>query len=137
MKKILVLILTLALLAVAVIPAAAAGHGPGGGNGGGNGNGSGIFAMAGTIAAVDSMNQAVTVKAVTGNKLVQPFIGQEVRLQTTTTTRFLLRNADGTCTAISFADLKTGQNVSVNGKLAGDVWTAQRITVGALLTGQP
>ncbi len=137
MKKLLVLALTLALLAVAVIPAAAAGRGPGGGKGAANGNGSDTFALAGTVTAIDSQSRSVTVKVAAGNKLVQPFIGQGMTLQTTSATRFLIRNADGSCTAIAFADLKAGQNVSVNGKLAGGIWTAERITVGALLVGRP
>jgi hypothetical protein len=148
MKKLLVLALTLALLVATTVPAMAAG-GPGGGNnpgigpgtgagtgsglGIGTGNMRGIFALSGTVASVDPLVRTVSVEVLSGNKLAQPSIGQTVTLQTTAATRFLLRNPDGTCTVIAFDDLAAGQNVSVNGSLANDVWTAIRITVGARL----
>ena len=141
MKKLLVLALTLALLFVMVTPAAAAGGGPGGGNGNGGGNGKGngrgTFALVGTIASLDAANHTVTITILRGNKLAQPFIGQNITFQTSTSTRFLVSNTNGTCMTITFADLAVGQDVSANGTLASNAWTAKRIAVGARLVDQP
>jgi len=141
MKKFFVLTLVLALLAVTVIPALAAGGAPAGnGRGGGGGTGKGgnaPFALAGTIASLDPAARTVTVTVACGNKLVKLFIGQNLTIQTTDATRFLLRNPDSTATPITFADLAVGQKVSVYGQLANNVWTASRITVGADLTCLP
>lgn len=138
MKKLFVLTLVLALLAITALPAFAAGGAPTGNGGGDSGKGSKApFALAGTIANLDPITHTVTVTVVCGNKLVKPYVGQNLNIQTTETTRFLLRNADGTVTPITFADLAVGQKVSSNGQLANNVWTAGRITVGADLTCLP
>ncbi len=141
MKKLFVLTLVLALLAVTAVPAFAAGNPPAGnGNGGGSGSGKGgnaPFALAGTIASLDPATGAVTVTVACGNQLVKPYIGQNLVIQTTSTTRFLLSNPDGVATPITFADLVAGQAVSVNGQVKNNVWTASRITVGASLTCLP
>ena len=147
MKRLFVLVLVLTLLAAVATPAYAAG-GPsgkgGGGKGGGGGGGDGIgkggkmpFALVGTITSLNSATHAVTVAVVSGNTLVNPYIGQNLTIQTVATTRFLLRNPDGIATPITYEDLAVGQNVSVNGLLAIDVWTASRVTVGADLACQP
>jgi hypothetical protein len=138
MKKFLVLTLTLALLAITVVPAAAAG-GPGGGRGrGGDGTpgGRGPFALAGKIESLDPAAQTVTVRVMSANRLAQTFIGQALTIRTSQATRFILRNANGTCTPITFADLAVGQAVSVNGSLANNLWSAARLTVGAMLVSQ-
>ena len=146
MKKIFILTLVLALLAVTVVPVFAAGNSPtgngggsgkGSGGGGGGGGGRGPFALAGTIASLDPTTRTVTVTVACGNKLVKPFIGQNLTLQTTADKRFLLRNPDGFATQITFEDLVVGQKISANGTLTNNVWTAQRITVGADLNCQP
>jgi hypothetical protein len=135
MKKIFVVTLVLMLLAVTVVPAFASSNERAGfGN---KGMGRGPFALAGMITNLDPAVRSVTVTVVCGNKPVKPFIGQTLTLQTTNTTRFLLRNPDGTATPITFADLAVGQKISANGQLSNNTWTAQRITVGALLTCLP
>jgi len=141
MKKIVVLTLVFALLAVTAVPALAAGgtqsrNGRGGGNEYGKG-GKMPFALAGTIASIDPAARTVTVTVVCGNKLVKPYIGQDLILQTTAATRFLLRNPDGNATTMTFEDLAIGQKVSSNGRLTDQVWTASRITVGADLNCLP
>jgi hypothetical protein len=144
MKKIFVLLIVVALLAVTVVPALADG----------NGNtfeyhhtyrngsplkqaGSNSFALSGTIAALNPGAGTVTVSVACGNILVQPYVGQDVTLETTGVTRFLLRNPSGVATPITFADLAVGQKVSANGELANNAWTASRITVGASLACLP
>jgi hypothetical protein len=150
MKKIIVLLLVLALTFAVIIPASAAGNGPSGGNGNGNGSGvgtgsgtgqgqqggRGTFAITGTITAIGS--NSVTVNVLRGNKLVQPYIGTQVTVTVNTQTRYVLRSSATTAaTIITFADLKVGQSVSVNGTLANGVWTTSRITVGASLSCLP
>jgi hypothetical protein len=136
MKKIIVLSLALALLSATVFPAYA-GYGPQACKGRVAATSRGTFAMSGTLSSIDPATLTVTVTVVCGSKLVKPYIGQDLTIQTTDSTRFLMRNPDGTATPITFADLEVGQNVSINGRLANDVWIAGRITVGALLSCLP
>jgi hypothetical protein len=130
MKKIFSVSLALFLLVVTVMPALAASEparaprGP--------------FALVGTISAIDPASGTVTVNVLKGNKLVQPYLGQSVVLNTTAGTRYLLKvSATAVATRITFADLKMGDPVSVNGTLANGIWTATRITVGASLSCFP
>ncbi len=121
-KSMLVALAVTVLLAAVAVPALAAPSAAGGPGGRGQ------FTLAGTITAIDGT--AVTVRVVSGNPVVHPYLGQNVTLQTTAATRFLLKTPDGTV-VITLADLAVGQNVSAQGTLANDVWTASRITVGA------
>jgi hypothetical protein len=132
MKKLIVLLVVLALAFAAVTPAFAAGQGPGKGQGSQKGP-RGTFALVGTISAIGS--NTVTVQVIRGNNLVKPYIGTPVTVTVSSATRYLYR--DGTTTTITFADLKVGQPVSVNGTLANNVWNAARITVGASLSCLP
>jgi hypothetical protein len=150
MKKYIVLLLVLVLTFALVIPASAAGKGPGGGNGNGNGSAGvtgsgtgqgqqearGTFAITGTITAIGA--NSVTINVLRGNKLAQPSIGTQVTVMVNTQTRYVLRSSTtATGTIITFADLKVGQPVSVNGTLANSIWTVSRITVGASLSCLP
>ena len=141
LEKLTVITFVMIMLAVSVVPALAAG-GPPADRGTANGNCSGNppsfgvstpYALSGTIAAIDSGARTVTVTVACGNRLVKPYTGQNVTLQTTDYTRFLLRNADGSVTPITFENLAVDQKVSSHGTLVEGVWTATRITVGALL----
>jgi hypothetical protein len=124
MKRWMLFVLVFGLLLSIVSPAMAAG--PGGPRG--------RFALAGKITAIG--DGTVTVKVLAGNKLVKPYVGQELTVTVTDSTRFLLK--EGTAvTPITLADLKVGDKVSVNGRLANQVWTAKRITVGAKLVHFP
>ena len=135
MKKLLVIWLVIALMLIAASPALAGnGAGPEAGPGP---SGKGKFALSGVITAIDPANLTVTVHVVAGSTLVKPFIEQELTIQTTADTRFLLRNPNGKATPITFNDLAVDQNVSVNGTLAAGVWTAKRVTVGAILNKLP
>lgn len=160
MKKLTLISIVLILLAVSVVPALAAG-GPPAGRGSANGvctgaqTGSGIqyssgsktgyrsqstygiknpYALSGTIMSINIENLTVTVLIACGNRLADPYDGQKVTLSTTATTRFLQRNADGTVTPISFEELASGQQITSHGSLVDGVWTASRITSGALLS---
>jgi hypothetical protein len=120
MKKILIATIVLFLLAAAVTPAAAA-TGP-----------RGPFTLVGRITAIDAINGTVTVAVFRGNTLVQPYVGKSLTLTTTPTTIYYYKaNADAVPTPITFSDLTVGQPVSVKGKVANGIWTANRITVTA------
>jgi hypothetical protein len=95
------------------------------------------YALSGTISALDAEARTVTITIMCGNRLAQPYIGQDETVQTSDQTRFLQRNADGTVTPITFEQLTVGQNVSSHGTLINDTFTAVRITSGALLNCQP
>ncbi|KAF0106368.1 MAG: hypothetical protein FD146_2634 [Anaerolineaceae bacterium] len=160
MKKVLVILLAVTLLAVTFVPAYAGGNGPGKSGatttvtGTGARAGSvtgtatqqkaprGTFAITGTIAAISSDPisgaKTVTVQVVASNYLVKSFVGTPVVVTVTDQTRFMLRTSTTTtATIITFADLQVGQPVSVNGIVANNIWTAQRITVGASLSCLP
>ncbi len=155
MKKILLPFIVIVLLAVAVLPASA-GNGPG--NGPGNpqatpqpvpqGQGTlttyrqssprGTFAIAGTITAIDATNKTITVTVLRGNNLAKPYINLSVTVVTTAKTRFLYKASTmSTATAITFADLAIDDVVSINGTVANNIWTANRVTEGASLNCLP
>ncbi len=130
MKKLLISLLVVTLLLTAAAPALAArGPQPPFKNRGG------LFNLTGFITAIDGAT--VTVQVVAGNPIVKPFIGQTVNIQTTAQTRFLLQNESGTATPITFDYLEVGQGISVQGMLVNEMWTANRITVGAKLEHVP
>jgi hypothetical protein len=162
MKKYAVISLVVIMLVLSVVPAFAKGPAQNSGSGTGVCTGTGMqygigsnpqygaaagmrngfgvstpYALSGTIAAVNGANRTVTVTVVCGNRQAYPYIGQDVTLVTTDATRFLLRNEDGTVTPITFDYLEAGQNVSSHGTLVEGVFTATRITSGALLNCQP
>ena len=128
MKKLLVVILVLTLVLSTALPAFAA-----------KGTPpvrtravSSQFTLAGTITAVDAGAKTVTVRVLAGSRSVFGNLNKDVTVQTTSTTRYLLKTAGGTIMT-TFEFLAPGQNVSVQGSIADHVWTASRITVGALL----
>src|SRR5512135_1938587 len=130
MKKMIVLLVVLAVAFAVVLPAAAAGNGPGGaGNGTGIHTGTGTgqqgargtLAISGTIGAVGT--DTITVEVLRGNKLVQAYIGTQVSVNVTASTRYLLREGNA-ITLITFADLKAGQKVSMNVTVNEGTWTA-------------
>lgn len=119
-------------------------HGLGVGNQVGDGSGSqygyGIrtpYALSGTITSLDPVAMTVSVSVACGNRLVNAYIGTDVTLQTSDTTRFLLRNDDGSATPITFADLVVGENISSHGTLVDETFSAVRVTMGALLSCLP
>ncbi len=161
MKRIFMMLLVLALLGLSAVPAFASG-GPPSDRLTSNGSCTGSqvnassrlqansiksqqadsiiqtpYALSGTITAIDPNSRAIDVAVACGNWMIQPYHGNSVTVQTTSSTRFLLRSQDGTATMITFADLEIGQSVSSHGTLVDGVFTASRITSGALLSCQP
>jgi hypothetical protein len=125
MKKSLVVLMMVALLLASTVPAFAAKGTPPQPP---MRNQGGMFTLVGKITAING--HVVTVQVVSGNPIARPYVGQTVALQTTAATRFLQVTASGTV-VITLADLQVGQNVSAQGELANNVWTTDRITVGA------
>lgn len=120
MKRFLPVVLVLVLTLTLATPALAAGKGKA------------PFTLVGTITALDAAAQTVTVQVLRGNTLVKPYLNQSVTLKARTATVF--RYTDGVTTStITFADLKVGAALSASGTLAGSLWTASRITIGARL----
>jgi hypothetical protein len=147
MKKLTVMLLVVLMLVTTVVPAFAAGGPPANRNSGSgdqnNGNQAGVnqgkttikppYALVGKITAIDTVNHTITAMVIKGNSLAVDFIGQEVILRTTTETRFLMRSG----IPITFGDLNVGDNISGLGSFVDGVWTASRITAGALLSCAP
>lgn len=127
MRRWTLLLVTVLILTMAATPALAAGKTPPKRQ---------PFNLVGRITAVDTGAATVTVEVLRGNRVVKPFIGKTVTIQTDAATRFLKKTDTGTV-PITLADLRVGDAVSVQGRLAGDIWTANRITVGASLAGLP
>jgi len=126
MKKLYAALLALVLLAVAVVPVLAApetAKGP-----------RGTFSLVGNITTIGT--DSITVSVVSGNTLVKPYVGQELTVTVTASTRYLLKD-DDIVSIITFADLQVGQAVSINGTFANSVWTAKRVTAGASLSCLP
>jgi hypothetical protein len=137
MKKLFILTLVVIMLSLSVVPAFAAGGPPANrGTASGNGTQSGfgvstLYALSGVIAAIDPDDLTVTVIVACGNHHGNS--GQVITLQTTSNTRFLLRVEDGPAIPITFDDLSVGDNISSHGTLVDGIFTATRITSGALL----
>lgn len=151
MKKSFVLMLVMAIALAMVVPVSAKGNGPGGNGPHNPGFTNGTqtayaqmqqgprqtFAMVGTIEAIDPVLMTLTIHVVQGNKLAQENIGNLILVSLVAETRYLLKS--GTFTSpITFENLATGQQVSLNGivHIENDIetWTAYRVTVGAYLT---
>ncbi len=84
------------------------------------------FSLTGTISALGE--NSITVLVYNGSRLVKPYIGQDLIVLVTQNTRYR-QWAPGGCTPITFGDLQVGDTTSVEGKVSGDVFTAQRVTV--------
>ena len=123
MKRWLLFVLLLGLLFATVLPVSAAGNGL-----------RSPFNFLGKIVAIG--DGTVTVQVLAGNNLVRPFVGKELTVTVTDTTRFLEKVGDVTV-PIAFDNLEVGDPVSVHGTYANDVWIASRITVGAKLIPFP
>ena len=131
MKKLFIAALVLMIPLATVSPVLAAG-------GGGGRGPRGTIALVGKITTIDTASGVVEVSVLKGNKLVQPYIGQNLALATNSSTRYLYKSsATAVPVAITLADLKVGDPVSVNGRTANGLWTASRITVGARLSCFP
>ena len=128
MKKLTVALLVLVVLAATAMPALAAGGPPP------IRGKSGSFTLTGAVTAINGTTVAVQVTG--GNPIVRPYVGQMITLQTTSSTRYLLKTDTGVV-PITFADLAVGQKVSASGTVANNVWTTVRITVGANLIHLP
>ena len=85
-----------------------------------------LFALVGTITAIT--DNTVTVEVVDGNRFVWPYIGQELTVQVTDSTRFFEWTPDGRV-PITFAGVAVGDTTGIHGAVANDVFTANWVTV--------
>ncbi len=130
MKKLLVLLVVPLLALAAVIPAAADLPNPHANQAAAAPHGN--FQLIGKITAFDPEANTITVLVVRGNKMVKQFIGTELTITVTTTTRFHFKKGmNATPTGID--GLVVGDPVSINGKIVDDVWTARLVNMTASL----
>jgi len=130
-----------AIMLATAAPALAAGHGLGTRGGDQNRhqqagqpvmpNARQPFALVGTITALGA--DTITVQVQSGNRYVKPYIGQELTVQVTGSTRYMRWTADGSV-PISFADLNVGDATNINGTLAESTFTATRVTIDVPMT---
>ena len=85
-----------------------------------------IFALTGTITALGT--DSITVLVRNGNRLIKPYIGQELVVQVTESTRYRQWTPGG-CVPITFEDLEVGDTTSIQGTVSEEVFTAVRVTV--------
>ena len=128
MRKKLVVLAMVALITLVVATPALAGHGGPGGNGNGGGGQPQLFALVGTITAIGS--DTITVEVVDGSRLVWPYIEpeQELTVHVTTSTSYFEWYVDGRV-PITFDAVEVGDSTSIHGTVAGDVFTADWVTV--------
>ena len=112
MKKTWVILLTIVILLASVSPVLAAGNGYHGKP----------TILTGMIIAVDSYSSSFRVKTIAGD---------EINIQTTEYTRFLVRVVDDVADKVSFEYLEIDQYISTRVELVNGIWTATRVTVGA------
>jgi len=94
------------------------------------GKGQQIFALVGTITALDLDARTLVVQVDKSNRTAGLYAGQEVTVYTTETTRILQWTESGG-ESIGFADLVVGESVSVNGTVVEGQLVARRVTQGA------
>jgi hypothetical protein len=132
-KKWMLLILVVLAMTIAATPALAAG--PGSQNRQGNQhryelgpqpNDRYAFALTGTITAIGA--DSITVLVHNGNRLVKPYIGQELVVQVTDNTRYRQWTPEG-CIPIAFEDVEVGDTTSIQGTVSEGVFIAARVTV--------
>jgi hypothetical protein len=85
-----------------------------------------VFTLTGTITAIGT--DSITVLVHNGNRLIKPYIGQELVVQVTENTRYRQWTPDG-CVPITFEDLEVGDATSIQGTVSEEVFTAARVTV--------
>lgn len=84
------------------------------------------FALTGTITAIGA--DSITVLVHNGNRLVKPYIGQELVVQMADNTRYRQWTPDG-CIPITFEDLEVGDTTSIQGTVSEEVFIAARVTI--------
>ncbi len=85
-----------------------------------------IFALTGAITALGT--DSITVLVRNGNRLIKPYIGQELVVQVTESTRYRQWTPEG-CVPITFEDLEVGDTTSIEGTGSEGIFTAARVTV--------
>lgn len=133
MRKLIVLIAALAVV-LAVVPVAVAGNGSQNGKGPGHEARNVKYSITGTVTAVDTEANTLTVKIRKANRRARAYRGEEVALNVTDATRLYQRTVERTRVTITLADFSVGDRISSVGKLdksdkTAPVFTAKRITL--------
>ena len=89
-------------------------------------NGGQLFTLTGVI--TDLGSDTITVLIYNGNRLVQPYVGTELVVQVTESTRYLQWSPDG-CSPISFDDLEVDHTTSMQGMVSDGAFLADRVTM--------
>jgi hypothetical protein len=87
-----------------------------------------FFALAGVITAIDADGGTITVQVQSGNWVVKQYIGQQLTIQVTETTRYRQWTPQG-CVPIEFGEVSVEDTASVQGVLSDGAFVAQRVTV--------
>jgi hypothetical protein len=113
-KKLALLVLVTLIALVTATPALAS-------RGNGEGGKPSSFTLCGYITAIGS--DTITVQA-----LNDRFAGQELTVQVTSSTSFLMWTADGRV-PVTFGDVEVGDSTNIKGTIVGDVFVASQVTV--------
>ena len=89
-----------------------------------------IFTVLGTIAALT--DDGITVAVVDANKLVRPYIGDELDVVVNTSTVCYAYAIDGSNVLIECGAIAVGNTVNVRGRVVNDVFIAQVITIDVI-----
>jgi hypothetical protein len=133
MKRKLAVLLLVALVAlIAATPALAAGRSRGNERQYGEGGSperrqiQQYFSLVGVITALDG--DTITVEVYHGNRIIRPYIGEELTIKLTSSTRYRQWQPGG-CIPISFDGVAVGDTASIQGTVSDDIFTAQRVPV--------
>jgi hypothetical protein len=94
------------------------------------------FVLGGTISAVDAISATVTITVSHGNRLGHGYYGEPITLTLSSNTPIRMWTPTGVVTA-TLADLTSGQNVMVKGRMVDGVWTASWVKVDLGLARMP
>jgi hypothetical protein len=128
-RKLAVLVLVASVALLVATPALAAGRRGGQALQYRQGNAQGArqsFSLVGVITGLEG--STIKIEVYHGDRIGQQYIGQEVAVQVTDSTRYRQWAEDG-CTPITFEDVVTGATASIQGTVSGDTFTALRVTV--------
>ena len=85
------------------------------------------FSVLGTITAIEA--DTITIQVLEGSRLVQPYIGQALTVQITSTTLYYRWTPDG-LVSISYSDVKVDDRANIHGTIADDGdFTTSRVIV--------
>src|SRR5512133_639711 len=94
------------------------------------------FVLGGTVSAVDTISTTVTITVYHGNRAGHGFYGEPITLTVGSSTNLMMWTPTGVVSA-TLADLTSGQNIMVKGRMVDGVWTVSRVMIGLGLARMP